>query len=93
MKPVNMKTAKILVEKDATLKAAVVEGRPPVFRDPFAKAVLFTLIKDADAYLRERRQALLDEGWTLTSGTLGRGTLLFSKMSRPDRVVTLDRRR
>jgi hypothetical protein len=80
------------VAVDKRIRAAVIVGRPPIVHDPFARASVFSLVKEADEVFRAKRDEYLADGWTLGYGTLGRGLLIFHKGD--DRVgVTLDKRR
>lgn len=85
--------ARKMIERDPTIRAAILTSdETPILTSPTCRVRLFEKIGEAEAFLRARRDTLLDGGWTHTKGTLKNGLLVFEKGDET-RAVSIDKRR
>lgn len=93
MKTYTPKQARKAIERDPSIKAAVLEGtKTPLMEHTSTKVTLWPTIKAADAFLRERLAYLEGFGYTQTYGTLKRGTFRLECDGHPEVVLSMDRR-
>jgi hypothetical protein len=88
-----VRAAKHRIRKDDSIRAAVLTSdETPMVKSPTCRVRLFDKVGEAEAFFRYMRQALLDQGFEQSWGTVGRGLLGFKK-GDDERWLSLDKRR